>query len=76
MLFPQGKRGILDFDRSLIGAYGHDDRVCAYPEMTALFECADSPHTLLVILADKEETGSDGVTGMKRYSHRYNFCNF
>ena len=62
---PAGKARYIGFDRSLIGAYGHDDRVCAYPEMTALFECADSPHTLLVILADKEETGSDGVTGMK-----------
>ena len=62
---PAAKARDIGFDRSMVGAYGHDDRVCAYPELTALFECADSRHTMLVILADKEETGSDGVTGMQ-----------
>ncbi len=55
----------IGFDRALIGAYGHDDRVCAYPAMTAMFECPDSEHTIVTILADKEETGSDGNTGMQ-----------
>ncbi len=52
-------------DRWLIGSYGHDDRVCAYPALTAIMENKDSAHTLMCVLADKEETGSDGVTGMQ-----------
>lgn len=57
----------IGFDRSLIGAYGHDDRVCAYPSLRALLD-ADSPSkTAVCILADKEEIGSEGVSGMKSY---------
>lgn len=52
-------------DRWVLGAYGHDDRVCAYPALTALIDSEDSEHTCIAILADKEETGSDGVTGMQ-----------
>ena len=52
------------FDRSLIGAYGHDDRVCAYPALTAVLG-GESKHTVLAILADKEEIGSEGTTGMQ-----------
>ena len=55
----------IGFDRSLIGSYGHDDRVCAYPALSAIFENADSEHSLMCILADKEETGSEGNTGMQ-----------
>ncbi len=62
---PAMKARDVGLDRSLIGAYGHDDRVCAYPSITAMFESEDSPHTLLNIIADKEEIGSDGVTGMR-----------
>ena len=62
---PAAKARDIGFDRSLIGAYGHDDRVCAYPALTALLECTDSEHTIMCILADKEETGSDGPTGMQ-----------
>ena len=62
---PAAKARDIGFDRSLIGAYGHDDRVCAYPALTALLDCSDSVHTLMCILADKEETGSDGPTGMQ-----------
>ena len=62
---PALKARDVGFDRSMIAAYGHDDRVCAYPSMTALFECEDAVHTSIVILADKEETGSDGATGMQ-----------
>ena len=54
----------IGFDRAFIGAYGHDDRVCAYPEITAILECK-SEHTVMSILADKEEIGSDGVSGMQ-----------
>lgn len=62
---PAAKARDVGFDRSLIGAYGHDDRVCAYPALTALLECENTDHTLMCILADKEETGSDGNTGMQ-----------
>jgi aspartyl aminopeptidase len=64
-LVPAAKARDVGLDRSLIGAYGHDDRVCAYPALTSIFECADSEHTLMCILADKEETGSDGNSGMQ-----------
>ncbi len=62
---PAAKARDIGLDRSLIGAYGHDDRVCAYPSLTALFNTDDSTHTVMVILADKEEIGSDGDTGMQ-----------
>jgi len=64
---PAAKARDVGFDRSLIGAYGHDDRVCAYPSLTALFEALESGcrNSLMCILADKEETGSDGVSGMQ-----------
>ncbi len=62
---PADKARDVGLDRSLIGAYGHDDRVCAYPSLTALFGSDDSVHTSMVILADKEEIGSDGNTGMQ-----------
>ena len=52
------------FDRALIGAYGHDDRVCAYPALTAVLN-NDSRHTVLAMLVDKEEIGSEGNTGMQ-----------
>ena len=64
---PAAKARDIGFDRALIGAYGHDDRVCAYPSITALFDSLDAgcEHSLMCILADKEETGSDGVSGMQ-----------
>ena len=62
---PAFKARDIGLDRSMIGAYGHDDRVCAYPALKAIIDAADSRHTLLCILADKEETGSDGNTGMQ-----------
>ena len=62
---PAAKARDVGLDRSLIGAYGHDDRVCAYPALTAIIDNADSKHTLMCILADKEETGSEGISGMK-----------
>ena len=62
---PTFKARDIGFDRSLIGSYGHDDRVCAYPSLTALMEVKDPKHTIMAILADKEEVGSDGNTGMQ-----------
>ena len=55
----------IGLDRSLIGGYGQDDRVCAYAELKALFEMKKPERTCVCILADKEETGSDGVSGMQ-----------
>jgi aspartyl aminopeptidase len=55
----------IGLDRSLIGGYGHDDRVCAYAELKALFDVENPERTCVCILADKEETGSDGVSGMQ-----------
>ena len=54
----------IGFDRALIGAYGHDDRVCAYPALTAVLN-EESEHTVLAMLVDKEEIGSEGTTGMQ-----------
>lgn len=52
-------------DRSLIGAYGHDDRVCAFAELQAILETEMPEKTAVCILADKEEIGSEGVSGMQ-----------
>ena len=62
---PAAKARDVGLDRSMIGAYGHDDRVCAYPILTALLDSPDTEHTCMCILADKEETGSDGPSGMQ-----------
>ena len=64
-LVPAFKARDIGFDRSLIGAYGHDDRVCAYPALTALINNPDTKKTVIVVLADKEEIGSVGITGMQ-----------
>ncbi len=61
----------IGFDRSLIGGYGHDDRVCAYPAMEALFSLDVPEHTCLTVLADKEEIGSDGNTGLNSSFMKY-----
>ena len=62
---PAAKSRELGFDRSLLGAYGHDDRVCAFAELAALFTLDVPEKTAVCIFADKEEIGSEGVTGMK-----------
>ena len=64
-LVPAFKAKDIGLDRGLIGAYGHDDRVCSYPAYTALFDETSNEHTVMVILADKEEIGSEGTTGMQ-----------
>ena len=62
---PAGKCRDVGFDRSMIGGYGHDDRVCAYPSMAALLDFEGTPaYTLCALLTDKEEIGSVGATGM------------
>ena len=64
-LVPAFKARNIGFDGALIAAYGHDDRVCSYPALTALLEAADTKRTAMVVLADKEEVGSMGITGMQ-----------
>ncbi len=64
-LVPAFKAKDIGLDRALIGAYGHDDRVCSYPAFTALFDETSDDKTVMVILADKEEIGSEGNTGMQ-----------
>ena len=62
---PAGRARELGFDRSMILAYGHDDRVCAYPSLAALLDTEGTPeYTLCCVLTDKEEIGSVGATGM------------
>ena len=61
---PAGKAVDVGFDRSLIGAYGHDDRVCAYTALRAEMDTASPEYTTVCVLTDKEEVGSDGVTGL------------
>ena len=62
---PAYKARDIGFDRSLIGAYGHDDKVCAYPSLTALVAVKNPVHTTMAVLADKEEIGSEGNSGMQ-----------
>ena len=62
---PAFKARDIGFDRSLIGSYGHDDRVCAYPSLTALMAVKEPVHTIMAVLADKEEIGSEGNSGMQ-----------
>ena len=61
---PAANARDLGFDRSLIGAYGHDDRVCAYAELAGIFDAVSPKKTAVCIFADKEEIGSEGVSGM------------
>lgn len=63
-MVPAYKASDVGFDRSLIGAYGQDDRVCSYPALTAILEVEAPEKTAVAILADKEEIGSDGNTGL------------
>ena len=63
---PAVKACDIGLDRSLIGAYGHDDRVCGYAALKALLDLTETPEkTAVCVLADKEEIGSEGVTGMQ-----------
>ena len=63
-IVPAGKARDMGFDRSMIGAYGHDDRVCAYAELAAILQLEAPEKTAVCIFADKEEIGSEGVSGM------------
>ena len=65
-LVPSQKAKDVGLDRSLIGAYGQDDRICAYTSLRAILDMQEVPErTAVCFLADKEETGSDGSTGLQ-----------
>ena len=64
-IVPAGRARDIGFDRSFIASYGHDDRVCAYAELAGLFDAKKPERTAVCIFADKEEIGSEGVSGMK-----------
>lgn len=68
---PCYKTRDIGFDRSLIGGYGHDDRCCAYPALMAALNTEIPESTVITYLTDKEETGSDGNTGMQSDFLRY-----
>lgn len=62
---PAFKAKDLGFDRSMVAAYGHDDRVCAYDALRAIIDVKNTEHTAVCLLVDKEEIGSVGNTGMR-----------
>ncbi|MBO7288383.1 MAG: aminopeptidase [Clostridia bacterium] len=64
-LVPNFNARNLGLDSSMIAAYGHDDRVCAYTALKALFDIENPKRTSVCFLADKEEIGSMGCTGMQ-----------
>jgi aspartyl aminopeptidase len=59
---PSYKPRDVGFDRSMIGAYGQDDRVCAYTSLQAILECDHPTYTTIALFVDKEEIGSEGNT--------------
>ncbi len=72
---PAFKASDIGFDRSMIGSYGHDDRVCAYPAVMAALDTEEPDYTIMSVLTDKEETGSDGNTGLNSSYMAY-FINY
>ena len=63
-IVPAMKARYVGFDKTLMAAYGHDDKICGYTSMTALADLKAPEKTCVLILADKEEIGSVGNTGM------------
>ena len=68
---PAGKCREVGLDRSLLGAYGHDDRVCAYASVLPLLDMETPNRTAVCVLADKEEIGSVGISGMQSQVFEY-----
>ncbi|MBR5015353.1 MAG: aminopeptidase, partial [Clostridia bacterium] len=73
-IVPAFKACDIGLDRSMIGAYGHDDRVCAYPAAEAVFDVKDPAYTVVTVLTDKEEIGSVGNTGLDSNYLPYFIC--
>ena len=70
-LVPAGTSREVGLDRSLLGAYGHDDRVCSYAQLEAIFSLQMPRRTAVCILADKEEIGSAGLSSMESMAFEY-----
>ncbi len=69
---PAAKARCVGFDRSMIGSYGQDDRVCAYTALRAILDLSGTPaRTAVAVLTDKEEIGSEGNTGLKSAYLKY-----
>lgn len=66
-IVPAGRARECGIDKSMIMAYGQDDRVCAYTSMISMFEAAQAEKTICCLLTDKEEIGSVGATGMQSH---------
>ncbi|MGY0372706.1 aminopeptidase [Clostridium sp. JNZ J1-5] len=64
-IVPAGRARHYGLDRSMVMAYGHDDRVCSYTSFEAMLEVKNPTKTCVVLLVDKEEIGSVGATGMQ-----------
>ncbi|RRD40794.1 aminopeptidase [Leptotrichia sp. OH3620_COT-345] len=64
-IVPAGKLRDVGIDRSMIGGYGQDDRICAYTSLRALYEVKNNEKTVMAFLTDKEEIGSEGSTSLK-----------
>ncbi len=71
MLVPAFKARDVGLDASMLGAYGQDDRVCAYTSLMAEIEAKNPTYTTVTVFADKEEVGSDGNTGLHSEFMRY-----
>lgn len=70
-IVPAFRARSLGFDRSMVAAYGQDDRVCAYTSVRAMLEVQNPSKTAVCILSDKEEIGSYGNTGMESHIFDY-----
>ncbi len=70
-IVPAFKANDIGFDRSFVGSYGQDDRVCAYTAAEAIFALKNPTYTAIAILTDKEEIGSDGNTGLNSSYFKY-----
>ncbi len=70
-IVPAGPCREVGLDRSLLGAYGHDDRVCAYAQLEAILSQEHPAKTAVCVLVDKEEIGSVGITSMESKAFEY-----
>ena len=70
-IVPAFKARTLGFDRSMVAAYGQDDKICAYTSLRAILDVQEPEKTAVCILADKEEIGSMGNTGMESHVFDY-----
>ena len=74
-MVPAGKTREVGLDRSLIAAYGHDDRSCCYAQLDAIFAIENPTKTAVCVLADREEIGSIGISGMQSHAFEHFMAN-